>query len=370
MLLIKLINNSFGTFHTMKQYQRLQQGQGMTEYIIILSLVAVAAITVFGAFGGVNRAQVAAVANEIAGNHQGAKDSIQLAQNYARYASDSASYSRNMGNYNSSPDWSNYSGGGSSGSDSSGSDSSGSDSSGSDSSGSGGSGSGGSGSSASGGSGTGNSTDSGGSTSGENGIEVTGAPPVVGSGQVTNQSVVDTTSTNSSGSIQYKGITIITKGGDINRIKKSIDKLPSKVLTILSNNGVKIAAVKDSVTEYLTHLKGVHPRNWPPGKTWDVVPGAQSNGVVVVATSSKFPTPTVDIVLHEIGHAYDKVKGYPSRQPKFINISSSILSGSWYFTHGKAEANLSEKYAETFARFYSGYTKISTNASNYWRNHE
>ncbi len=91
-------------------------------------------MTLFSAFGGVNRAQVSAVANEIAGNHQGAKDSIQLAQNYAKYATGSASYSRNMGNYNSSPDWSNY-GGGSSGSDSSGSDSSGSGSSGSGSSG-------------------------------------------------------------------------------------------------------------------------------------------------------------------------------------------------------------------------------------------
>ena len=106
-------------------------------------------MTLFSAFGGVNRAQVSAVANEIAGNHQGAKDSIQLAQNYAKYATGSASYSRNMGNYNSSPDWSNY-GGGSSGSDSSGSDSSGSDSSGSDSSGSGSSGSGSSGTDSSG----------------------------------------------------------------------------------------------------------------------------------------------------------------------------------------------------------------------------
>jgi len=115
----------------------------MTEYIIILSLVAVAAITVFSAFGGANRAQVAAVANEIAGNHEGAKESIQLAQNYAKYASDSASYSRNMGNYNASPDWSNYSG--SSGSGSSGSGSSGSGSSGTGGSGTGGSGTGGSG---------------------------------------------------------------------------------------------------------------------------------------------------------------------------------------------------------------------------------
>ncbi len=154
----------------MKQQQKLQQGQGMTEYIIILSLVAVAAITVFSAFGGANRAQVAAVANEIAGNHQGAKNSIQLAQNYAKYASDTASYSRDMGNYNSSPDWSNYSGGGSSGTGGSGTGGSGTGSSGT---GSSGTGSSGTGSSGSGGSGTGGSgTGSSGSGSSGGGTEV------------------------------------------------------------------------------------------------------------------------------------------------------------------------------------------------------
>ncbi len=147
---------------------KLQIGQGMTEYIIILSLVAVAAITVFSAFGGANRAQVAAVAHEIAGNHQGAKDSIQLAQNYAKYASDTASYSRDMGNYNSSPDWSNYSGGGSSGTGSSGTGSSGTGGSGSGGSGTGGSGTGGSGTggSGTGGSGTGGSGTGGSGTGG------------------------------------------------------------------------------------------------------------------------------------------------------------------------------------------------------------
>lgn len=44
-----------------------QQGQGMTEYIIIVALVAVAAIAVYQFFGQVLRAQTAAMAKEIAG---------------------------------------------------------------------------------------------------------------------------------------------------------------------------------------------------------------------------------------------------------------------------------------------------------------
>ena len=45
-----------------------QRGQGMTEYIIIVALIAVAAIAVYQFFGNTVRNQTAAIANEIAGN--------------------------------------------------------------------------------------------------------------------------------------------------------------------------------------------------------------------------------------------------------------------------------------------------------------
>ena len=44
-----------------------QSGQGMTEYIIIVALVAVAAIAVYQYLGQVLRAQTAAIAKELAG---------------------------------------------------------------------------------------------------------------------------------------------------------------------------------------------------------------------------------------------------------------------------------------------------------------
>jgi len=47
--------------------RKSQLGQGMTEYIIIVALVAVAAIAVYQFFGQVIRAQTAAIAKEIAG---------------------------------------------------------------------------------------------------------------------------------------------------------------------------------------------------------------------------------------------------------------------------------------------------------------
>jgi Flp pilus assembly pilin Flp len=42
-------------------------GQGMTEYIIIVALIAIAAIGVFAAFGDVVKNQVAAMAKELSG---------------------------------------------------------------------------------------------------------------------------------------------------------------------------------------------------------------------------------------------------------------------------------------------------------------
>lgn len=48
-------------------HRRRQRGQGMTEYIIIVALVAIAAIAVYQLFGQVIRSQTAAMAKELAG---------------------------------------------------------------------------------------------------------------------------------------------------------------------------------------------------------------------------------------------------------------------------------------------------------------
>lgn len=61
-----------------------RRGQGMTEYIIIVALVAVAAIGVYQLFGQVVRSQTAAMAKELAGE-DGSADS-QTAQTAAANA--------------------------------------------------------------------------------------------------------------------------------------------------------------------------------------------------------------------------------------------------------------------------------------------
>jgi Flp pilus assembly pilin Flp len=51
-----------------RQTRQSQRGQGMTEYIIIVALIAIASIAVYQFFGNTVRNQTAAIAQELAGN--------------------------------------------------------------------------------------------------------------------------------------------------------------------------------------------------------------------------------------------------------------------------------------------------------------
>lgn len=62
------MNNANTPFVTRKS----QRGQGMTEYIIIVALIAVAAIAAFTFFGQTIRSQMSGIANEVAGKSAGA----------------------------------------------------------------------------------------------------------------------------------------------------------------------------------------------------------------------------------------------------------------------------------------------------------
>lgn len=69
-------------------YKLKQSGQGMTEYIIIVALIAVAAIAVYQLFGATIRNQTAGIAQEVAG--QNGTDAIKAAENSANKAADRA----------------------------------------------------------------------------------------------------------------------------------------------------------------------------------------------------------------------------------------------------------------------------------------
>lgn len=82
---------------TAQKLGKKQLGQGMTEYIIIVALIAVAAIGVYSMFGETIRGQVAGLAGEVAGT--GASAGKAVATKAAGAAADKAKESKGMANY-------------------------------------------------------------------------------------------------------------------------------------------------------------------------------------------------------------------------------------------------------------------------------
>jgi Flp pilus assembly pilin Flp len=70
----------------------------MTEYIIIVALIAVSAISVYSLFGQTLRNQTAGLATEMSG--QDAAGNISTAKTNAGAATTSANATKNMGTYN------------------------------------------------------------------------------------------------------------------------------------------------------------------------------------------------------------------------------------------------------------------------------
>jgi type IV pilus assembly protein PilA len=69
----------------MSRYLKRQRGQGMTEYIIIVALIAIAAIAVYQYFGSTVRSQTAAIAMELSGTDgTAAKNDAQTAAGRAQ----------------------------------------------------------------------------------------------------------------------------------------------------------------------------------------------------------------------------------------------------------------------------------------------
>ena len=85
---------------SMIQLRRLRKrniGQGMTEYIIIVALIAVAAIGAFKFFGETMRFQVAGLSAELSGGN--AADQIDSSQRTAGQANGEAEDNKGLGNY-------------------------------------------------------------------------------------------------------------------------------------------------------------------------------------------------------------------------------------------------------------------------------
>ena len=75
-----------------------QRGQGMTEYIIITALIAIAAIAAVTYFGGTARAQIGGMAKELSG--QSASQDINRAKNQGNKAHSEGTKDKTLNSYN------------------------------------------------------------------------------------------------------------------------------------------------------------------------------------------------------------------------------------------------------------------------------
>lgn len=75
------------------------RGQGMTEYIIIVALIAIAAIATTSFFGSTVRNQVAGMAAGLAGNQSSADKATAQATSAGKSASTEAGNSKGLNNF-------------------------------------------------------------------------------------------------------------------------------------------------------------------------------------------------------------------------------------------------------------------------------
>ncbi len=81
------------------KFLKNERGQGMTEYIIIVALIAIAAIAAFSFFGKTVRNQTAAMSESLAGDSSKATASTKAAGTAADAAQTAAGKDANLKNY-------------------------------------------------------------------------------------------------------------------------------------------------------------------------------------------------------------------------------------------------------------------------------
>lgn len=169
---------------------------------------------------------------------------------------------------------------------------------------------------------------------------------------------------------------------DVTLAAEEMAKMPEEYRQMLKDNGQSVVVCRDSVTDHMTELQGVQPRGWPPGATWDSVPGLYNpeKGEIVVATTghdtpggARIPQTgeghgSTNLLLHEAGHAVHHIVG---DDPAFIEARNADYDALSDYERQPGAAGVSETFAESFANVFGGNPTYSTThprLDDYWRN--
>ncbi|HVV93445.1 MAG TPA: PAAR domain-containing protein [Hyphomicrobiales bacterium] len=167
---------------------------------------------------------------------------------------------------------------------------------------------------------------------------------------------------------------------DADLVAAELAKMPISVLLQMQANGTKVVACEGPITDYRTDLKGVHPRGWPPGATWDSVPGVFTPdrnevviGVIGQGTAAGAHVPktgeghgSANLTVHESMHSVDHGSGNPSASGDF-NAARSADQGSLSgYENQPGAAGQQESYAESAARHAEGQDSGTPALQKYW----
>jgi len=192
-----------------------------------------------------------------------------------------------------------------------------------------------------------------------------GAPPVAGTPVVDIKALAESL-------VDAKGS---AGAADKAAVVAEVVKVPRAGLEALVAKKTRITVCCGSVTEVLTHLKGVAPRGWPPGMTWDVVPGLfdpATNQVIVATKGGKVPATgdghgSANLVIHEVGHAIDGATN-GSDGAEFVAAYEKDKANLPAYEQQAGSAGREEAYAESMARYHGGNTDpTGPNLAAFWK---
>lgn len=170
---------------------------------------------------------------------------------------------------------------------------------------------------------------------------------------------------------------------DVAAVQREAARLPLSVLQFFETNSIPIVACRGNVTDYAVQLRNDHPRGWPPGQTWTIVPGVflPEPGEVVIATvdrgAGRIVPPTNDmhgsfaLVLHESMHGNDFFHGHRLlNSAPFTAARNADFNKLDAYERQGGEAGPQETYAESAARYFGGDARLSVdwpNLNAFWR---
>jgi len=185
-------------------------------------------------------------------------------------------------------------------------------------------------------------------------------------------------------------IAVLQTGGsadatDLGLVAQQLVLMPPGMLQTMVNQNQHVVVCRGSVTDYRTDLRGVQPRGWPAGSTWDTVPGAYSDDrkeVVIAVIGHGTPAGAhvpktgeghgcANLVLHESTHAVDHAPGgdRSATDPNFIAARNADLATLQPYETQAGTAGPEETYAESSARYHSGDPTDAAshpNLNKYW----